>query len=182
MSYDENHNLPGDKTIRDIVSWDANLHEVELKGVGYVDNDIGFSNCGSDNKITLTKTNWNNIVCLDVKFFVLPFTVEKYKKYFEYIEKFLKSEGTKVFHPKIYIYNSPSPIEKSFCDLKKFIYDLNTLLELEINNKNFLEILMHFNYRETQQWKDDIIIELVEMINHSKFKFTEKNIFKKFII
>ena len=49
-------------------------------------------------------------------------------------------------------------------------------------NKNFLEILMHFNYRETQQWKDDIIIELVEMINHSKFKITEKNIFKKFII
>ena len=41
---------------------------------------------------------------------------------------------------------------------------------------------MHFNYRETQQWKDDIIIELVEMINHSKFKITEKNIFKKFII
>ena len=59
---------------------------------------------------------------------------------------------------------------------------MNTLLELEINNKNFLEILMHFNYRETQQWKDDIIIELVEMINHSKFKITEKNIFKKFII
>jgi hypothetical protein len=159
-----------------MISWNAHIQEIEFRALHYVNKNVGFINCHSDEVVNLLEINWNNIVCLDVKFETFSITEEKYEKYFQYIKKFLSSDGKKVFHPQIIIDK-----EKEI-DVKEFINYLNKLLDLKINKKNLLELYVLFNCTKTFRWEDSVIIELTKMINYSKFDKVEKNIQKKFKI
>ena len=164
------------ENIRNLISWNAHIQEIEFRGLPYVNNNIGFINCHSDETVNLLEIDWNNIICLDVKFKTFPITEVKYESYFRYIKKFLSSDGKKVFHPQIII----NVVKEK--EIKEFINDFNKLLDLKINKKNLLELYVLFKCTETFCWEDSVIIELTKMINYSKFDKIEKIIQKKFKI
>ena len=164
------------KSIRERIEWDASSQEVEFRNVDYVNKNIGFKNCASEDTLKLNEVDWNNIVCLDVKFESFSMYEKKYEKHFQYIKKFLNSNGKKVFHPKILIGN------ENIIHVKEFINYFNKILDLNFNRKNYLELYVLFYSRQGFfRWEDPIIIELVRMINHYNFYMFEKNIQKKFI-
>ena len=166
------------KKIRDSIFWDSHLQEIEFRTIFYLDKNIVFPNCGSDenfhlNQINLLDINWNEIVCLDSKFFNESHIVSKnfissYSKYFKYIKLFLESKGEKVFHPQIFV-NS-----ETFSLLKELIINLNNLFDLPINSKNSLELHIHFDSIK-EKISDDLIKEIDDLISHSKFKMYERD-------
>jgi len=163
-------------SVRAYITWNSHIQEIEFRNLYYVNKNIGFLNCHSDEILNLTEVNWNNIVCLDVKFKTFSVTEETYEKYFQYIKKFLSSNGKKVFHPQIII------DEEKEIDVKEFISYFNKLLDLKINKKNLLDLYVLFNCTKKFHWEDLVIMEMAQMINYSKFDKVEKNIQKRFKI
>lgn len=144
--------------IRKRIQWNAFFQEVEFRSQEYIDSNICFLNCGSNETLDLNKIKWDDIVCLDVKFNFHTDRIKIYDKFFIHIQKFLNSKGPKVFHPQIFTN------EDSFEELKKICNCINNLcvtrqdthLELYLINDD----LVHYEY-------------IMEKINFDKFNLKE---------
>lgn len=165
-------------SIREFLKWDASYQEIEFRNIGYVEKNIGFKNCASDDIINLKKVNWSKIICLDLKFDLNNYNVLEnpqyvvlnYTEYFKYAKIFLNSSGEKNLHPQIFVN------VKTFNLFKKLVNDFNDIFLMPINKKNFLEFTIWFEPSKDFSFEDDVN-QVINNLNFSQFKMYEKNIF-----
>ena len=128
------------KSIREHIEWDASWQEVEFRNIDYVNKNIGFKNCASEDTLKLNEVDWDDIFCLDLKFnfkhYMKQHKSVNYEEYFKYMKMFVESSGEKNLHPQIFV-NA-----RNFSLFKNDVLNrLNEIISLRVNEKNLLEFL-----------------------------------------